>query len=271
MLGAGAAEPGCRYGEGDCPPEDCGGPPGYALLLTALADPAHPEHARLRAWAGEPAPFEQAATDELVRQTAGVVPDSVRLVLELAAGGVKLTPGGRLPRVFVRQVQQARPDWAWSERPASREEDLIPLLVLHDVLREVGLLRLTKGVLIPIKAGADDRQVVRRLRSWFSTDRFTELLAGLIVALLVRSGGSRSAELSSEALPLLGPRWQVEGEPLNEEVVRMEISRLSSVLRALDLIDGTKYPIWTPGPSARTLLPQATALVWLWDRTGSSV
>lgn len=33
VLGAGGPEPGCRYGEGDCPPEDCGGPPGYASWL----------------------------------------------------------------------------------------------------------------------------------------------------------------------------------------------------------------------------------------------
>ena len=266
VLGAGAAEPGCPYGEGDCPPEDCGGPSGYALLLGALADPTHPEHAQMRAWAGEPVPFDQAVTDELVRQTAGSVPDSVRLVLDLAAGGVKLTPGGRLPRVFVRQVQQARPEWAWSERPAAREDDLVPLLALHDMLREVGLLRLTKGVLTPIKAASDDRQVVRRLRSWFEADRFTDLLAGLIVALLIRSGGSRSAELGREALPLLGPRWTIGGEPLDEDVVRMEISRLSSVLRGLDMVDGAKYPIWQPGRSARTLLPRATALAQIWDR-----
>jgi hypothetical protein len=269
VLGAGSAEPGCPYGEGDCPPEDCGGPAGYALLLTAMADPAHAEHARLRAWAGEPAPFDQAATDELVRQTAGAVPDSVRLVLELAAGGVKLTPGGRLPRAFVRQVQQARPEWGWSERPAAREEDLVPLLALHDVLREVGLLRLTKGVLAPIKAAADDRQVVRRLRSWFEADRFTELLAGVLVALLVRSGGGRSAELSRETLPLLGPRWMIGGEPLDEEAVQLEISRLSSVLRGLDMVDGAGYPIWRPGPSARTLLPGATALARRWTPTVS--
>ena len=167
MLGAGGDEPGCRYGEGDCPPEDCGGPGGYASLLAVLADPAHPQYDELRAWAGDLQEFDQAATDELVRQTAGAVPDSVRLVLELAAGGVKLTPGGRLPRSFVRQVQQERPEWAWSDKPASLEEDLIPLLALHDLLREVGLLRLSKGVLQPIKAAADERQVVRRLRGWF--------------------------------------------------------------------------------------------------------
>jgi len=34
-------------GEWDCPPEDCGGIPGYYHLLDALADPKHPDHARV--------------------------------------------------------------------------------------------------------------------------------------------------------------------------------------------------------------------------------
>lgn len=42
----------CVEGARACPPEDCGGPPGYQHLLEALADKAHPEHAELRAWAG---------------------------------------------------------------------------------------------------------------------------------------------------------------------------------------------------------------------------
>jgi len=34
----------CLAGEGACPPEDVGGPPGYAQFLDALADPSHSEH-----------------------------------------------------------------------------------------------------------------------------------------------------------------------------------------------------------------------------------
>lgn len=146
-LGAGGETPGCVYGEGPCPPEDCGGPGGYAQLLMALADPAHEEHAQLREWAGELAQFDQAGTDHLVRQIAGEVPASVRLVLELAAPGVKLTPGGRFPRTFVREVQEHRPHWHLFGRPASIEEDLLPLAALHEVLRKVGLLRRSRGVL----------------------------------------------------------------------------------------------------------------------------
>ena len=36
-----------------CPPEDCGGPPGYQNLLSILADPQHPEHEEFRRWAPE--------------------------------------------------------------------------------------------------------------------------------------------------------------------------------------------------------------------------
>jgi hypothetical protein len=42
--------PRCIGGERACPPEDCGGPPGYAHLLEALADPRHAEHNSLRDW-----------------------------------------------------------------------------------------------------------------------------------------------------------------------------------------------------------------------------
>ena len=38
--------------QGRCPPEDVGGPPGYAAFLAALADPAHEDHEHLRSWAG---------------------------------------------------------------------------------------------------------------------------------------------------------------------------------------------------------------------------
>ncbi len=51
----GAAEPGecyprCVDGEGACPPEDCGGPPGYEHLREILADPADEEHDYMVRW-----------------------------------------------------------------------------------------------------------------------------------------------------------------------------------------------------------------------------
>ena len=40
-------------GDRACPPEDCGGPYGYAGLVEALRDRKHPEHAEMREWIGD--------------------------------------------------------------------------------------------------------------------------------------------------------------------------------------------------------------------------
>jgi hypothetical protein len=265
VIGRGDDQPGCRYGEGMCPPEDVGGVSGYAELLAVLADPAHEDHRQLREWAGELVDFDLTATDLLVRQTVGEVPASVRLILDLAKDGVKLTPGGRLPRVFVRQVQEHRPQWHLFGRQAAREDDLLPLAALHRILRSVGLLRLSKGILRPTRAAADDLQVVRRLRAWFlPDDSFEAILAGVTVAVLASKGPLPSAELATEVFPMLGHRWMSDGHPLTDMDVRMSIARDTSVLTGLDLIE-TSWPVYRAGASARTLLPRATALAHLWS------
>lgn len=52
----GTKYPRCIAGERACPPEDCGGPPGYFELLHALADPNHPEREELLQWLGADGP-----------------------------------------------------------------------------------------------------------------------------------------------------------------------------------------------------------------------
>ena len=39
-------------GERNCPPEDCGGPPGYESLLRILADPSDPQYGETLEWLG---------------------------------------------------------------------------------------------------------------------------------------------------------------------------------------------------------------------------
>jgi hypothetical protein len=56
--------PRCVAGARRCPPEDCGGPSGYAELLTVIADPSHEEHASTLQWLGgpiDPAAFDVSA------------------------------------------------------------------------------------------------------------------------------------------------------------------------------------------------------------------
>ena len=58
--------PACTGGEGACPPEDCGGPGGFADLKDLLAGPPSPEREEMRAWVGEdydPAHFDLAAAN----------------------------------------------------------------------------------------------------------------------------------------------------------------------------------------------------------------
>jgi len=83
---AGQAYPLCLTGKRACPPEDCGGPGGYAELLEAISDPEHKEHEdtehedtehedteheEMRDWVGEefdPEAFDLAAVNAELRR-----------------------------------------------------------------------------------------------------------------------------------------------------------------------------------------------------------
>lgn len=260
VVGPGGSEAGCVFGEGTCPPEDCGGPHGYAELQKALRQPRHPDHDHMRAWVDDRLrPFDLAATDPRVRAVLGEVPESVRLLLETIQEGVKLTPGGRLPRVTVRAMQQHRPSWYPLDRPASVEEDLLPLAVLHDMMRRVGLLRLAKGVLRPTRAAADDREVVRRLRTWFVAGSFDLVVAERAAALLVAHGPTSVDDMARTVLPMLGHGWRRGADPVTEHDVRDELWRIGHQLEALDMLVDVRR-LWLPGPSVLTVLPGVALL-----------
>jgi hypothetical protein len=67
-----------------CPPEDCGGTPGYAELIDTLADPDHAGHQHMLGWLGlakdtdfDPAQFDPADAN---RRLNAVVLASARTV-----------------------------------------------------------------------------------------------------------------------------------------------------------------------------------------------
>ena len=68
-VASGAAIPIVLDGARACPPEDCGGPGGYADLLRVLADPGSNLYEHLQARVGgdfDPEAFDKAATNELL-------------------------------------------------------------------------------------------------------------------------------------------------------------------------------------------------------------
>jgi len=57
----GTKYPRCVGGANRCPPEDCGGPFGYAEMLRTIADPGHEEYASTMEWLD--GPFDATAFD----------------------------------------------------------------------------------------------------------------------------------------------------------------------------------------------------------------
>ena len=58
----GVAYPRLIAAERACPPEDCGGAPGYEAYVEAVTDPDHPDHEEMIEWRGPG--FDPAAVDK---------------------------------------------------------------------------------------------------------------------------------------------------------------------------------------------------------------
>jgi hypothetical protein len=69
--GDGAERPVCLDGQRACPPEDCGGVPGYYDLLEVLQNPTDERYEEMREWAGEDFDPEAFSVDAVNRQLRG--------------------------------------------------------------------------------------------------------------------------------------------------------------------------------------------------------
>jgi Plasmid pRiA4b ORF-3-like protein len=61
----GALYPICVDGTGACPPEDCGGPWGYAERRSILQNPKHPGYKDAREWLGSPSQLDKFSVREV--------------------------------------------------------------------------------------------------------------------------------------------------------------------------------------------------------------
>ena len=62
--------PVCTGGKLACPPEDCGGVPGFYGLLDAISDPGHDQHEKLRDWLGDDFDPKAFSLDDVNRKLA---------------------------------------------------------------------------------------------------------------------------------------------------------------------------------------------------------
>ena len=102
--------PRCLAGARACPPEDCGGPPGYAHLLEVVADRNHEEHEELHEWL--PEGFEPERYVESTKDLTRDIGELRRLADEddldpFGYDGNDLL--GSLPRSLVEQVLALTP------------------------------------------------------------------------------------------------------------------------------------------------------------------
>lgn len=68
----GAHYPRCLAGKRACPPEDCGGIPGYERMLEILSDPQHEEHEEVCEWLGKQFDPEGFDVEEINERLRGV-------------------------------------------------------------------------------------------------------------------------------------------------------------------------------------------------------
>ena len=70
--------PSCTARKLNCPPEDCGGIPGFYALLDVLADKRHPERKAMLEWLGgsyDPESFDKEATNQRLNHLAEYIKD----------------------------------------------------------------------------------------------------------------------------------------------------------------------------------------------------
>ncbi|MCD5351492.1 plasmid pRiA4b ORF-3 family protein [Kineosporia mesophila] len=240
VLGPGGAV-GCVYGEGVCPPEGSGGPRQYAERLRVLGDSG----------AGE---FRQGVVDLRVRQMAGAVPESVQLLLALIGEEVEATIYGEFPPSVSGPMHERRPRWNVPGQTGEKNA-LPPLTALHSVLRSAGVLVPAEpGRVCPAPRAHDPRFVVRRLRSWFTPGAFGAFVAGTAVGYLAARGATDENTLINAVLGAAE-----RGDAVTGHDIRTALHHLRPALTGLDLAESTRSG-WLPGPSARSLLPLATAM-----------
>lgn len=182
----------------------------------------------------------------LSRDPAAEATAPVRWLLELGTEGIALTQTGALSRALVREAAERWTGW-WDARLHGlphREADVVLLSELHQLMRELRLLRRRGRQLFSTRAGAalisDPHALALTLaRGLLSGDDFRAACAELSVALLL---AGVEADWSEPLARVIEPAvvesgWRSGGQPPDVRQISWTISDFIRPARAAGLIE----------------------------------
>ena len=206
---------------------------------------------------------EARVTDSIllpVRPMERMVAPVQWMLRRVGAHGIRLTRAGYLPPAVVVDAAGAI-DWGWPVR-AGRESHLLPLLELRAHLCAVGLLRVSKGMLLQTSRGRALVDAPREL--WWhlartvhqSRDQAETDATKLLLVLIARRGfdeGELFKQLLALSLETVG--WvRADGAPLTDDAAFDLVLPKWRLLRRMGVFDvgASSHTRWiiTPGGAA---------------------
>jgi hypothetical protein len=225
------------------------------VLTPDRLDAIHAE--RLERWRGERRSPTRTAiidriADALVRPPIAVeLTEAVtvaRWLLGRAADGIALTQTGALNRALVREAVDLRPDW-WNAElfgPPNREDEIMPLVRLHELLRCLRLLRRSgRRVVATGRARTLVAEPAALLEecatALLAGDTFHAAVGELATALMLAGEPIEYDSLQRAIHPaILDEGWESANGPPSIHAVGAAIGHLLAGLEALDLVTGTR-------------------------------
>jgi hypothetical protein len=171
-----------------------------------------------------------------------------RWLLDRGVDGIALTQTGALNRALVREAVELRPDWRDTALfgPPNREDEIVPLVRLHQLLRDLRLLRRSGRSIVATKRArtllVDPAALLAECApALLAGDTFEAAVGELAAALMLAGERIEYDSLARVIHPAVVEQgWHSAGVPPSIHAVGATIGRLLAGLEALDLVTGTR-------------------------------
>jgi hypothetical protein len=181
---------------------------------------------------------------------------------QFADRGLERVSGQQRSRALVRDAVELRPDW-WDTAlfgPPNREDEIVPLVRLHDLLRDLRLLRRSGRRIVATKRGrtllADPAALLDECATALLAGDTCEAAVGELAAALMLAGERMEYGVLERAIhpAIVEQGWQSATGPPSVHAVGGAIGHLLAGLEALDLVTGTRRTGLALTPAGRYAL-----------------